>query len=105
MREEREAFRMEREQADATFRADRSESAATHERLKAGTENLRASMEQIQWRVRRQSRMARVKRLAGLGFVGGFEGSYLPRRAAGSGFLPAELQSPRSSASGDSGAV
>ena len=60
MREEGEAFRMEREQADAAFRADRSESAATHERLKAGTENLRASMEQIQRRVQRQSRIARV---------------------------------------------
>ena len=53
--EEREAFRAEREQADAALRVERREAAAAQERLRAETENLRASLEQLQRRVEGQS--------------------------------------------------
>ena len=101
IREERDAFRAEREQADAALRVERSEAAAAQERLRAETENLRACMEQLQRRVEGQSRFARGKRLAGLGSVGGLEGRLPARRAAESGFVPAGFQSPRSSVNGD----
>ena len=102
-REEREAFRAEREQADAALRVERREAAAAQERLRAETENLRASMEQLQRRVEGQSGFARGEPFAGLGSVGRHEGQLPARRAAGSGFVPAGFQSPRSSVSGDSG--
>ena len=60
-------------------------------------------MEQLQRRVEGQSSFARGEPFAGLGSVGGLEGRLPPRRAAGSDFVPAGLQSPRSSVSGDSG--
>ena len=101
-REEREAFRAEREQADAALRVERREAAAAQERLRAETENLRASMEQLQRRVEGQSGFARGEPFAGLGSVGGLEGRLPARRAAGSGFVPAGFRSPRSSVSGDS---
>ena len=82
---------------------ERREAAAAQERLRAETENLRVSMEQLQRRVEGQSRFARGEPFAGLGSVGGFEGRLPARRAAGSGFVPAGFQSPRSSVSGDSG--
>ena len=44
IREEREPFRAEREQADAALRVERREAATAQERLRAETENLRASM-------------------------------------------------------------
>ena len=94
---------MEREQADAALRVELSEAAAAQERLQAETENLRASMEQLQRRVEGQSSFARGNRFAGLGSVGGLEGQLPARRAAGSGFVPAGFLSPRSSVSGDSG--
>ena len=47
IREEREDFRAEREQADAALRVERREAAAAMGRLRAETENLRASMEQL----------------------------------------------------------
>ena len=65
--------------------------------MRAGTENLRASTEQLQRRVEGQSSFA------GLGSLGGLEGQLPARRAAGSGFVPAGFQSPRSSVNGDSG--
>ena len=58
IREEREAFRAEREQADAALRVERREAAAAQERLRAETENLRASMGQLQRRVEGQSSFA-----------------------------------------------
>ena len=103
IREGREAFRAEREQADAALRVERREAAAAQERLRAETENPRASMEQLQRRVEGQSGFARGEPFAGLGSVGGLEGQLPARRAAGSGFVPAGFQSPRSSVSGDSG--
>ena len=102
IREERKAFRAEREQADAALRVERREAAAA-QRLRAETENLRASMEQLQRRVGGQSRFARGEPFAGLGSVGGLEGGLPARRATGSGSVPAGFQSPRSSVSGDSG--
>ena len=51
IREEREAFRTERARADAALRVERSEATAAQERLRTETENLRASMEQLQWRL------------------------------------------------------
>ena len=103
IREEREAFRAEREQANAALRVERREAAAAQERLRPETENLRASMEQLQRRVEGQSSFARGKPFAGLGSVGGPEERLPARRAAGSDFVPAGFQSPRSSVSGDSG--
>ena len=105
IREEREAFRAEREQADAGLRVERRVAAAAQERPRTETENLRASMEQLQRRVEGQSTFARGEPFAGLGSVGGLEGRIPARRAAGSGFVPAGLQSPRSSVSGDSGTI
>ena len=99
--EEREAFRVEREQADAALRVERREAAAAQERLRAETENLRANMEQLQRRNEGQSCFARGEPFAGLGSVGGLEGRLPARRATGSGFVPAGFQSPRSSVSGD----
>ena len=89
IREEREAFRAEREQADAALRAELSETATAQERPRAETENLRASMEQLQRRVEGQSSFARGEGFAGLGSVGGLEERFPARRAAGSGFVPA----------------
>ena len=103
IREEREAFRAEREQADAALRVERREAPAAQERLRTETENLRASMEQLQRRVEGQSSFTRGEPFAGLGSIGGLEGPLPARRAAGSGFVPAGFQSPRSSVSGDSG--
>ena len=103
IREEREAFRAEREQAGAALCVERREAAAAQERLRAETENLRASMEQLQRRVEGQSSFTRGEPFAGLGSIGGLEGRLPARRAAGSGFVPAGFQSPRSSVSGDSG--
>ena len=103
IREEREAFRAEREQTDAALRVEQSEAAAAQERLRAETENLRASMEQLQWRVEGRSIFARGERFACLRPVEGLEGQLPARLAAGSGFVPAEFQSLRSSVSGDSG--
>ena len=103
IREEREVFRAEREQVDAALRVERREAAAAQERLRAETENLRASMEQLQRRVEGQSSFARGEPFAGLGSVGALEGQLPARRAAGSGFVPAGFQSPRSSVSVDSG--
>ena len=102
-REEREAFRAERERADAALRVERREVAAAQERLRAETENLRASIEQLQRRVEGQSGFARGEPFAGLGSVGGLEGRLPARQAAGSGFVPAGFQSPRLSVSGGSG--
>ena len=103
IREEREAFRAEREQAHAALCVERREEAAAQERLRAETENLRASMEQLQRRVEGQSSFARGKPFVLLGSVGRPEGRLPARRAAGSDFVPAGFQSPRSSVSGDSG--
>ena len=103
VREEREAFRAEREQADAALRVERSEAAAAQGRLRAMTENLRASMDQFQRRVKEQSSFARGEHFAGLGFVRGLEGQLPARRAAGGGFVPEGFQSPQSSVSGNSG--
>ena len=93
-REEREAFRAEREQADAALRVKRRGAAAAQERLRAKTENLRASMEQLQRRVEGQSSFVRGGHFAGLGSVGGLEGRLPARRAAGSDFVQARFQSP-----------
>ena len=82
---------------------ERREAATAQERLRAETENLRASMEQLQRRVEGQSSFTRREPFAGLGSIGGLEGRLPARRAAESGFVPAEFQSPRSSVSGDSG--
>ena len=60
-------------------------------------------MEKLQRRVEGQSSFATGERFAGLESVGGLEGRLPARRAAGSGFVPAAFQSPRSSVSGDSG--
>ena len=103
IREEREAFRAEREQADAALRVERREAAAAQERLQAKTENLRASMEQLRRRVEGQSSFARGEPFAALGSVGGLDGRLPARRVAGSCFVPAGFQSPQSSVSGDSG--
>ena len=103
LREEREVFRAERKQADAALRVERREAAAAHERLRAETENLWASMEQLQPRVEGQSTFGRGEPFADLGSIGAFEGQLPARRAAGSGFVPAGFQSPRSSVSGDTG--
>ena len=81
---------------------ERREAAAAQERLRAETENLRASMEQLQRRVEGQSGFARGEPFAGLGSVGGLEGRLPARQAAGSGFVPAGFQSPRLSVSGGS---
>ena len=51
IREEREAFRAEWARAGAALRVERSEATAAQERLRTETENLRVSMEQLQWRV------------------------------------------------------
>jgi hypothetical protein len=72
-RKEREAFRAEREQADAALRAERREAAAAQERLRAETENLRASMERLQRRREGKSSFARGERIPGLGSVGELE--------------------------------
>ena len=82
---------------------ERREAAAAQERVRAETESLRASMEQLQRRVEGQSSFARGEPFAGLGSVGGLEGQLPTRRAAGSSFVPAGFQSPQSSVSGDSG--
>ena len=103
IREEREAFRAEREQADAALRVERKEADTAQERLRAETENLRASMEQLQRRVEGQSNFARGEPFAGLGSVEGLGGRLPARRAAGSGFVPAWFQSTRSSVNGDIG--
>ena len=103
IREEREAFRAEREQADAALRVERREAGATQERLRAEAENLRTSMEQLQRRVEGQSSFARGEPFAGLGSVVGLEGRLRARRDAGNDFVPAGFRSPRSSVSGDSG--
>ena len=71
IREEREAFRAEREQADAALRVERSEAAAAQGCLRAMTENLRASMDQFQQRVKGQSSFARGEHFAGLGLLEG----------------------------------
>ena len=60
-------------------------------------------MDQLQRRVEGQSSFARDEPFAGLGSVGGLEERLPARRAAGSGFVPAGFQSPRSPVSGDSG--
>ena len=103
IREEREAFRAERERADAALRVERSEATAAQERLRTETKNLRASMEHLQWRVEALPNFARGEPFAVLGSVGELEGRLPARRAAGSDFVPAGFQSPRSSVSGDSG--
>ena len=103
IREEREAFRAEREQADAALRVERKEADTAQERLRAETENLQASMEQLQRRVEGQSNFARGEPFASLGSVGGLGGRLPARRAAGSGFVPAGFQSTRSSVNGDIG--
>ena len=103
LREEREVFRAEGEQAGAALRVEGREAADTQERLQAETENLRASMEQLQRIVEGQSSFARGEPFAGLGSVGGLEGRLPARRAARSGFVPTGFRSPRSSVSGDSG--
>ena len=77
IRKEREAFRAEREQDDAALCVERSEAAAAQKRLWVETENLRASMEQLQRRVEGQSSFARGERFAGLWSVGGLEGQLL----------------------------
>ena len=103
IREEREAFRAERERADAALRVERSEATTAQERLRTETKNLRASMEHLQWRVEALPNFARGEPFAVLGSVGELEGRLPARRAAGSDFVPAGFQSPRSSVSGDSG--
>ena len=103
IREEREAFRAEREQADGALRVERREAGAAQERLRAEAENLRTSMEQLQRRVEGQLSFARGEPFAGLGSVGGLEGRLPARRAAGSDFVPAGFRSPRMSVSDDSG--
>ena len=82
---------------------ERREEAAAQERLRAETENLRASMEQLQRRIEGQSNFARGEPFVGLASVGGLEGRLPARRDTGSDFVPAGFQSPRSSVSGDSG--
>ena len=74
VREEREVLRAKREQADAALRVERREAAAAQELLRAETENLRASMEQLQRRIEGQSSFARGEPFVGLGSVGGLEG-------------------------------
>ena len=75
MKEEREAFRAEREQADAALRMERTEAVAAQGRLRAETENLRAIIEQLQRRVEGQSSFVRGERFADLGSFGGLKGS------------------------------
>ena len=79
IREEREAFRAEHEQAGAALRVERREAAAAQECLRAEAENLRANMDQLQRRVEGQASFARGEPFAGLGSVGGLEGR-LPAR-------------------------
>ena len=105
IREEREAFRAEREQADAALRVERSEEAAAQEHLRAETENLRVSTDQLQWRVEGQSSFIRGERFPGVGPFRGLKGQLPARRAARSRFVSVELQFPRSSVRGDIGTV
>ena len=66
MKEEREASRAERKQADAALRMERSKAVAAQGRLRAETENLRAIIEQLQRRVEGQSSKANVSLISGL---------------------------------------
>ena len=104
IREERKACRAEREQTGAALRVEQSEAIAAQERLWAEAENFQVSMEQLQRRVEGQSNFARGEPFACSGLWEGSRDDYqLNRRAAGSIFVPARFQSPRSSVSGDSG--
>ena len=61
--------------------------------MRAKTDNLLASMEQLQRRVEGRSTFVRGERFADLGSVGELEGPLPARRVAGSGFVPAGFHS------------
>ena len=61
---------------------ERREAATAQDRLRAETENLRASMEKLQRKVEGLSNFARGEPFAGIGSVCGLEGRLPARRAA-----------------------